>query len=107
MHTNPIQHRRPQRLRLTITRTRLLLSAAIYLVFSPLAFAQAQSFVDLALGGSNICAIDSNGSLECTTGPGQFSRDVFLPPDDNTLYSAVSSGAGHTCAITQLSLIHI
>ena len=101
MHTNPIQHRRPQRLRLTITRTRLLLSAAIYLLFSPLAFVQAQSFVDLALGGSNICAIDSNGSLECTTGPGQFSRDVFLPPDDNTLYSAVSSGAGHTCAITQ------
>lgn len=56
----------------------------------------AQNFVELALGGSNICAIDDAGNLECTTQ----SPENFLPPDDGTLYQSVSSGLAHSCAIT-------
>ena len=57
--------------------------------------ANAQSVADFALGGSNICAIDTNGALECTT---RFDASTFLPPNDGTLYQQVVSG---------LSLIHI
>lgn len=59
--------------------------------------ATAQGFVDLELGVQNICALDADGRLECTT-----SRDpnVFLPADDGTRYTAIASGNAHTCGIT-------
>jgi len=60
--------------------------------------AVAQNIADFALGGHNICAIDTDGQLQCTT---RFEPDTYLPPDDGTLYSAVSSGSAHSCAITQ------
>jgi len=74
----------------------LILPATIALLGSNTA--AAQSVADFALGGHNICAIDTNGDLECTT---RFDRATYLPPDDGTLYSAVSSGSAHSCAITQ------
>ncbi len=60
--------------------------------------ASAQAFADFALGGQNICAIDADGALECTT---RFDANTFLPPDDGTLYEQVVSGGAHSCAITQ------
>ena len=74
----------------------LVVPVAIYLLCATLAV--AQNVADFALGGHNICAIDTDGNLECTT---RFDADVFQPPDDGTLYTSVSSGDAHSCAITQ------
>ena len=60
--------------------------------------AVAQDFVDFALGGRSLCAIDAPGNLECTVSPGYVSIPTV---DDGELYSAVSAGSSHTCAITQ------
>ncbi len=57
-----------------------------------------QAMADFALGGHNICSIDTDGRLECTT---RFMQSTYLPPEDDTLYKAVASGGAHTCAITQ------
>ena len=76
-----------------LSRSSLLIVA--YLLVTPLAV--AQNLADFALGGSNICVIDTNGSLDCTTRSASF----HLPPDDGTLYQAISSGLSHSCAITQ------
>ncbi len=78
------------------TLLRLLVSSAIYVLSVNTAI--AQSVADFALGGRSICAIDVNGSLECTT---RFDANIFLPPADDTLYKAVASGVSHSCAITQ------
>ena len=75
---------------------RLIASSVLYFLCCNLVV--AQNFVDFALGGNNVCAIDNGGNLECTTGS---EVDTFLPPDDGTLYTAVSSGIAHSCAITQ------
>jgi len=74
----------------------LAVLATVYLTFINTAY--AQNLADFSLGGSNICAIDADGNLECTT-----IRDesLHLPSNDGTLYRAVSSGLSHTCAITQ------
>jgi len=82
---------RPVRL---MSVSRLFISATLFLFYT--STASAQNFVELALGGSNICAIDDAGTLECTTQ----SPENFLPPDDGTLYQSVSSGLAHSCAIT-------
>ena len=74
----------------------IVVPAAIYLLSATLAV--AQNIADFALGGHNICLIDTEGNLECTT---RFEEEVYLPPDDGTLYSSVSSGDAHSCAITQ------
>jgi len=58
----------------------LVVPVAIYLLSATLAV--AQNVADFALGGHNICAIDTDGNLECTT---RFDADVFH----------------HSCAITQ------
>jgi len=50
--------------------------------------AAAQALADFALGGHNICAIDTDGRLECTT---RFNAETYLPPDDGTLYTEVVS----------------
>ncbi len=68
------------------------------LVLAGIAPSNAQAMADFALGGHNICSIDTNGSLECTT---RFNPNTYLPPNDGTLYTAVVSGGAHTCAITQ------
>jgi len=75
---------------------RLIVPLAIYLLCGNVAV--AQNLADFALGGRNICAIDVDGNLECTT---RFATGTHLPPADGTLYKAVSSGVNHSCAITQ------
>ncbi len=74
----------------------LLIPAVLYL--SSATVAMAQNLADFALGGHNICVVDTDGNLECTT---RFEPEIYLPPDDGTLYSSVSSGDAHSCAITQ------
>ena len=74
----------------------LVVPAVIYLLST--SFAVAQNFADFSLGGHNICVVDTDGNLECTT---RFEPDIYLPPDDGTLYTSVSSGDAHSCAITQ------
>lgn len=60
--------------------------------------AVAQNLADFSHGRHNICTINTDGNLECTT----FDDPViYLPPDDGTLYTDVSSGSDHSCAITQ------
>lgn len=83
----------------SFTRTfllRLIFPATLYLLCSNIA--QAQNLADFALGGRNICVIDVDGNLQCTT---RFDADTHLPPADGTLYQSVSSGVNHSCAITQ------
>ena len=60
--------------------------------------AVAQNLADFSHGRHNICAIDTDGNLECTTFD---DPAIYLPPDDGTLYTDVSSGSDHSCAITQ------
>ena len=76
----------------------LTILAAIGLFSSIAPKASAQTTADFALGGHNICAIDTDGRLECTT---LFNARTYLPLDDGTLYTEVASGDAHSCAITQ------
>lgn len=62
------------------------------------ASSNAYAMADFALGGHNICSIDTDGRLECTT---RFNARTYLAPDDDTRYTQVVSGGAHTCAITQ------
>ncbi len=57
----------------------------------------AHAFEKLALGGNNICAVDSAGTLDCRS----YSPRPYVLPDDGTLYTDVVSGGSHSCAITQ------
>ena len=75
--------------------SRLFLSICACLLLSSMSY--AQNVADFALGGSSICAIDTNGNLDCTT---RF-QSFHLPPDDGTLYQSISSGLSHSCAITR------
>lgn len=59
--------------------------------------ANAANTTDFTLGIHNICAIDTDGRLECTTNE---SPQTFLPPDNGARYTQVSSGGAHNCAIT-------
>ena len=75
---------------------RSLACTILFVMFS--GTSAAQGFVDLALGGRSICAIDATGVLECTV---PFGNRSIPPEDDAVFYRAVSSGSSHTCAITQ------
>jgi len=79
------------------TALRCLIAPAVLYLLSTMV-AMAQNLADFSLGGHNICVVDTDGILECTT---RFEADIYLPPDDGTLYTAVSSGDAHSCAITQ------
>jgi len=79
-------------------RTLILLFASTSLVIFTSTSATAQDLSDLTVGDHNICAIDSDGRLECTT---RFTPGIYLPQQDDTLYIDVSSGTAHSCAITQ------
>ena len=59
--------------------------------------AAAADVADFALGVNNICIVDTDGMLECSSNR----ADRFIPPATGNTYSKVSSGGQHSCAITQ------
>lgn len=80
------------------SKTRRIVYSCFAIVLLSITSASAHAIADFALGGHNICAIDVDGRLECTT---RFNPNTYLPHDDGTLYTAVDSGGAHSCAITQ------
>jgi len=65
------------------------------LLLAPKAF--AQSFEEVAVGASHICALDNSGQVECTTTP---IATRLLPPADLPLMAELAAGQQHTCGIT-------
>jgi len=55
------------------------------------------SYTDIALGGHNVCVVDTRGQLECIT---DSDESIYLPPANSTRYQKVESGQAHSCAIT-------
>lgn len=68
----------------------------IVVALAGLTNAAAADVADFALGEHNICIVDTEGVLECSSsGTGR-----YLPPDTGNTYTNVSSGGQHSCAIT-------
>nr|MBX2836133.1 hypothetical protein [Gammaproteobacteria bacterium] len=77
---------------------RWLSASAISLLFSVANTlpAHAQTYTDVAVGSSHVCAIDDSGVVDCAT-PNFASR--YAAPDDLPLMVDISAGDQHTCGI--------
>ena len=82
-----------------LKQKRYLVSLLFFIVVSALLGlkgATAADVADFALGENNICIIDTEGMLDCTSS----SSVSFIPQETGNTYSKVSSGGQHSCAIT-------
>ena len=54
---------------------------------------EGSDFVQLALEGTNLCALDGNGEFECT-------HTTDYAPPDHLYFSMIDGGVSHSCGIT-------
>lgn len=74
-----------------------LLFSALLLFFCVVPKTHAQSFEQVAVGASHICALDASREVACSTTP---IAARFLPPEDLPLMRQISAGQQHTCGVT-------
>ncbi len=76
---------------------RFAVMVALFVVMPSPAQSQSQSFEQIAVGASHICALDGEGRVECTT---TSTAQRFLPPEDLPPMSKIVAGQQHSCGIT-------
>lgn len=74
---------------------RLSLSTCLFLFFGT-SFANAQSFTDVTIGTSHICAVADTAEVECTTAS---HAQRYGAPEDLTQMIDITAGDQHTCGI--------
>ncbi len=72
----------------------LILGVALASSYSPVF---AQSYQQVAVGESHVCALDAAGQVDCNS---TFEAQRYLPSSDLPLMRDISAGQQHTCGVT-------